>query len=456
MKTATISWDQARLPARGGQLLVIIASLCGAHNGQAAPRSNDQVVLSAPPADSTNPSLRRRLEELEARIARLQSTPEEIWLSEQRASAVRELVAEVLHDAESRASLLADKPSAGYDGDFFIRSGDGKFLLEVSGELQVRYTFNHQNESLEDRNRGGFEVRRLKIDFDGYVMGPKVGYSVTVGFDDDTGDFELQDASVRFRMSDQWSLRMGKARPPFLREEQVSSKRQLLVERSLVAREFRLRRALGAFLIFQTPTTRVRGGLSDNSADLFGDEQWTFNARAEQLFLGEWSQVDDFNSFRDDQTSAAIGAGFAYRTDDFVDPNEDDEKSWRWTADASVGTGGATAFVAVVGNHVTEEDGEKFNEIGIVVQGGIFVTKNWEVFAQYAWGDADRPIPDLSVVTVGATHFFAKHDLQWTTDVGYGLQGVAGFWASSGAGWRADLPGQEGQVVVRSQFQLLF
>ena len=46
--------------------------------------------------------------------------------------------------------------------------------------------------------------------------------------------------------------------------------------------------------------------------------------------------------------------------------------------------------------------------------------------------------------------------LKWTTDVGVGLNPVASAFASTALSWRADAPDEDGQVVVRSQLQLVF
>lgn len=71
-------------------------------------------------------------------------------------------------------------------------------------------------------------------------------------------------------------------------------------------------------------------------------------------------------------------------------------------------------------------------------------------------GNADGEAADLSILTVGINRYVRRHDLKLTADVSYGLNEVGRFWSSSGAGWRRDHRGREGQVVARFQFQLLF
>jgi hypothetical protein len=105
---------------------------------------------------------------------------------------------------------------------------------------------------------------------------------------------------------------------------------------------------------------------------------------------------------------------------------------------------------------VDEDTQPTLNQYGAVVQAGYFLTEFWEAFARYEWGDADGAAPHLSVFTAGLNGYVNEHALKWTVDIGYGMNEVASFWSSSGAGWRRDRPGEDGQVVFRGQLQMLF
>ena len=129
---------------------------------------------------------------------------------------------------------------------------------------------------------------------------------------------------------------------------------------------------------------------------------------------------------------------------------------FRWSADVSVEFGGANLFVGVVGSHFDEETEPMLDQWGIVVQGGFFLLDDWELFTRYEYGDAGGIDVNLSVITFGVNWYIHQHDLKVTTDLGYGLKEVGDFWESDGAGWQNDRSGQDGQVVWRTQFQLLF
>lgn len=408
------------------------------------------------PAWSDQQPLSSRLADLESRIDRLNATPEERWLTEQRAAEIRGLIADVLTDADRRASLAKDRITGGHDGDFFIQSADGDFRVELSGQLQVRYVFNHQNGDVIDNDRYGIEIRRLKLGIDGNILGHVLGFSTTVALDQSTGDFRMQDSSVSFRMSEGLTFRVGRARPPLLREEAVSSKRQLLVERSLVAKAYPQDRALGASLFFQRDNTRIRAGISDNSDGLTADQKWTYSARWEQLLIGKWKGMEGFTCFPGEDPMIALGAGALLQNVDLDGPSQVDTKQFRWTTDLSIEYKGMNAFAAIVGNHKITENQDQIDQYGVVVQGGFFITERVELFAQYQSGNEGVGKPDLSVGTVGFNYYITRHDLKWTTDLGYGFNEVTSFWSSTSSGWRTDRRGEDGQIVFRTQFQLLF
>ncbi|MHC4429819.1 MAG: hypothetical protein ACYS0D_14645 [Planctomycetota bacterium] len=93
--------------------------------------------------------------------------------------------------------------------------------------------------------------------------------------------------------------------------------------------------------------------------------------------------------------------------------------------------------------------------IGIVVQGGYYFAENWEGFGRYEWADLDMPTAqDVSILTVGVNKYFAGHNAKWSTDVGVAFDSIAV--GVPVTGYRADAVGSDGQVVIRSQLQIIF
>ena len=108
---------------------------------------------------------------------------------------VRAIVAEMLADAGTRTSLLDSASPAGHDGrHFFLASDDGAFRLNVSGQIQFRYTLNLRDaddepddEIDDDDTTPGFSTVRTKIAFSGHLFEPALFYRVQGAFDRDGG-----------------------------------------------------------------------------------------------------------------------------------------------------------------------------------------------------------------------------------------------------------------------------
>ena len=433
-----------------------------------------------------------RVRQLEDRVAELEglveglSADDKQWLTESRAAEIKSLVHDVLADADTRASLLQGGPVAGWDKGFKLASPDGNFLLQMEGQIQVRFGWNHRDDSSDD-DRWGFELRRTKVTFKGHVVDPSWKYviqgafnrdtrayltGVDVNFDGEdvstssssiTGPFELEDAYIEKDLGGGWYVRAGQYKLPFLREELVSSKRQQLVERSLVNNAFSVVRSQGVEVGYAADMFRVMGDYSDgarmqNSSFLTFDTEYAFTGRAEVLLAGDWKQHDDFASWRGDEFGLLIGGAIHYQAGEFgTTATEIDTLSW--TFDAQAEFGGFNLFGAIVGRHLdfNSPAAADLDQIGFIVQGGFFVTEDIDLFGRFEWGDDDiAGNEELMILTVGFNKYFSKHQLKWTNDVGFAFDEVESTWATSGAGWQTDSNGADSQIVVRSQFQLLF
>lgn len=408
---------------------------------------------------ATDADLRSRVAELEARLATLQAQNGDQWLTEARAAEIRSLVQDVLADADTRTSLLQGG-TAGWDKGFFLASGDGKFKLKINGQLQFRYVFNHQDEdATEDTSRGGFENRRTKLTFEGHVVDPSWKYHVTGAFARDGGSFLLEDAYIAKDLGNGWELLVGQFKLPFMIEETISSKRQLAVDRSLVNEEYNQDRSQGVQMSYTADQFRFYVAYSDgfmtaNTAALGYDTEWAFTGRAEVLLAGKWSQFRDFTSFKGEEFGFQLGGAAHYEKAEVGTAAGPEEKMFTWTVDAMLEFGGANLFAAIVGRHLDEANVDQY---GFVIQGGFFVTDDVELFGRYEWSDFDVDgVEDLSVITVGVNKYWDKHNIKWTTDLGYGLDTVSSPFSASGVGWRSDAGDEDGQIVFRTQLQLLF
>jgi hypothetical protein len=417
-------------------------------------------------------AFRAEIAALRAEVARLKA-PDDAWLTEQRADEIRSIVRDVLADADTRASLLGSGLTAGWDNGFKIGSADGNYSLRIAGRQQFRYVYNYQDNSPTDRHRSGFEHRRTRLTFSGHVIDPSWAYQIQGDFNRDGGGFRLLDAYIDKKFDNGITVRFGQFRPKFMTEDHTSSARQLAVERSLINSRFAQSRTQGIEVQGNAgDNVRWSAGYIEGISSTIGDmgaglntpwnartTEFAFIGRVDVLIAGNWRQFREFTSWSDEEFGLMVGAGIVWQKDEYgtiADTNEVEVR--RWTVDATAKFGSANAFVAFVGNHEKPSGGSSVDQWGLVAQGGFFfVPDEWEGFVRYEWGDADTVgIKDLSLVTFGVNRYFSKHNLKWTTDVGIGLNEINSFWSSSSAGYRADAPGEDTQVVVRSQLQLAF
>lgn len=421
---------------------------------------------AALPAAAVDAELRDEIRQLEARIAALEEAEHSSSIDGERDEAIRELIGDVLADADQRAVLRDHGLLAGHDGSFFIASADNVFRLAIGGQFHWRFVYNRQRNSPSDDHRSGFEHRRMQLKFQGHAIDPRLTYKIQGAFNRDGGVFMLLDGEIGWSIGDGWSVRIGQFRPGFLREDSTSSTRQLAVERSLVNSRFAQNRMQGIELRGRiNERVRVSAMLSDglrsrNTPWQQRTVEYAITGRAEWLIAGGWQQFRQFTSPPGEQLGLMLGAAVHWQRDAFGTADDGELEILRWTVDGQLSLGGASFFAAFIASHENAHREASRRRWGIVAQAAAYVAPKWELFVRYEHGDLDEPIAGvddhLSVLTAGLNWYIDGHRLKWTTDVGVGLKPVDSRWSTTSAGWRADSPGRKGQLVVRSQFQFLF
>jgi len=400
------------------------------------------------------------------------------------ADEVRAMVAEMLADAETRSSLLQAGGTAGHDGNFFLASPDGNFRLDISGQIQFRYNLNFRDDPADIDGDGmdedlddfepGFQTRRTKLKFEGHVFDPDLFYSIQGAFNrarggGNNGDFRLEDAYVGYRFGNGFEARWGQFKMPFLREELVSSKRQLAVDRSLVNEIFNQDRSQGIEVSWRNDMLRVFGafhdGFNSDNTDLAADPaDYALTGRVEYLAMGEWSQFRDFTSPRGSEPLALMVGGAVHWQDGPDGPGVTDTEIFSWTGDVSVEGNGWNAYGAYIGRARDADGGPNVGSAtdhAFVAQGGIYVTEEIEPFVRW-----DVLIPDsgsaFNTLTFGGNYYIHGHAAKFTLDVQWFLDARADVGSdtlaagnNTGIGFLDNFT-EEDEFAVRAQFQLLF
>jgi hypothetical protein len=328
------------------------------------------------------------------------------------------------------------------------------------------------------------------------------------------GGIGLENAYVKKDLGNGFSVQVGQFKSPFLREWLVSSKYQLTVERSLVNTLFSTGWTQGVQANWNNDNLRVMASYNDgaNNANLgstFGTNQdaysgfnsgvgfasWAFTGRAEFMAFGNWAQFDQLTSMRGQAAGLLVGGGINWQrggadgqnlapstptanTNTAANGNADGE-FFSWTVDATWQLGGANLYGAWVMNTTYGQPNGQGNVLGygLVVQGGYFITDAIELFGRWEWmstssangtSTASDNISENSansafvnnIGTIGANWYISKN-VKFTTDFGVSWnpvtfqQGIFGQ-NIAGADYRTEGSNGGGQLVFRSQLQLLF
>jgi len=426
--------------------------------------------------DEVVDALRAEVATLRQEVAELKAADGDRWLTERRAQEIRALVADVLADADTRVSMLQNAPM-GWDGkNFVLSSPDGNWKMRLRGQLQVRWAYNYaagQTAIGQPDNAYGFEVRRAKLKIDGNIIDPSWKYILNLAFDYDSSvqEIEVEDAIFIKRFDNGLSVGGGQFKDYFLREELVSSTSQLAVDRSYVNELFNQDRTQGIALEYAADQFKIYGSYNDG----FSTRATTYNApggansftgRVEWLAAGNWKQFDDLQGWRGGEFGVMVGGAVHYQESRYGAPYNAGGRVERltWTIDTSFEGDGWNVLAYVVGNHLDFQTGGGADQYGLIVQGGFMFAEDWDVYGQWAWWDLDNNlstsalspavVSDSSIITVGVNYYIDRNNAKWTTDIGVGLDSVP--LTINGIDWRADAPSQDGQVVLRSQLQLLF
>jgi hypothetical protein len=454
-------------------------------------------VASVVRADATPGSsdLGAEIAALKARIAQLEGEQGQTWLNERRAEEVKTLVKEVLADADTRASLLAEGATAGHDGGhFWIGSADGSFLLRVSGLIQVRHTWNQRDGDDEgtdaefDQSEAGFTVPRAKVQFDGHISSPKITYALRLAVDKDTNDVWADRIVVGYQLSDNLWLSAGEDKAPFLREELTAPEHQLAVDRSVVNEIFTAGRVQGAWVNWNAHdmvrvAVAITDGINsgerktedDESKDFYADDtDFSITSRVDIRLAGNWEQAEDFTAWSGEPMAVFVGGAVHYQVRETGDSlagtalSAHQTDALLWTVDGSLEVSGLNVYAAVVGSDLDRESdagGDDNEPWGAVVQAGYqIIPDKLELFGRWEYIDLDSDDADIedeiNILTFGANWYLNRHQSKVTVDIVYALdslEGLSDFDSSlSNLGLLTDLDDEEDQLALRTQFTLTY
>lgn len=352
----------------------------------------------------------------------------------------RAYAAELVADAGSRTSLLANAGGAGYnDGMFQINDGTGNNTLNVGGSFAFRWNMSFRDDSVvgdQDDLTTGFNMPFARFRMSGNVWSKDLSYKLQ-GVANNEGGFGLEEAWARYDWGNGFAVRWGQFRLPLVREFNVDREFQLAMDRSVTGYAFDPGYVQGVEVQYVADMFRVMGtfsdGLSTANTDFnsSAEADYALTGRVEVQAMGNnWKRWDDQTSFKNAQDVGLLIGGGIHWQDGGETGGTTDTQILVYTLDASIEGQGWNAMAAFYGANVDSGGGDT-DTFGGLIQGGIFVTDQVEVFGRWDalfLDDAGGSDDDSHFVTVGLNYYVSpeSHAAKATVQVSYAFNETAG------------------------------
>ncbi|MBT5060458.1 MAG: hypothetical protein HOM68_28195, partial [Gemmatimonadetes bacterium] len=198
------------------------------------------------------------------------------------------------------------------------------------------------------------------------------------------------------------------------------------------------------------------GANTNTSGATTDPAEYAVTVRAQSNLAGEWGQMKDLVARGDDFAAFVSGAVH-------IESQEGDgaDELLAWTVDGIVKTGNLSLMGALIG---ASGDTDDRSQLGILAQAGFSLSPQLQPYVRLDQIDDDAA-DAVTAVTAGLNYYLNKHSAKFTTDVVYvlepqnpsGVPGLNGGEFSSGIGLSsAQLNGDDPQIAIRAQLQLLF
>lgn len=389
--------------------------------------------------------------------------------------------AELNADAAARTSQLQGG-TAGNDGFFYVGDGSGNYRLNMSGLIQFRYAVNiREDQGTPDNDDTiGFSLPRTQLRWHGNIINPNWKFYVQLETADESFDLQYAYGQYDFENMEGGFLRFGQFKLPILSEELIAPEFQLAAERSVTNEFFSQQYSQGLMFGYMSDAFAVHAAFSDGvstantSFNSAAEADFALTARVDVKIEGDWERFDDFTSWRGDDLAARIGGAIHWETTGDTNPELASEVDFlMYTIDGAVEGNGWNLYAAFIGSNTDVSGGGDFDNFGGVLQGGVYLAEQWELFGRWdaLFLDEDVLAPsvddDLHFITVGVNYYFVpmSHAAKFTLDTVWSLNetstafGMPTTSGSFGADPRLTQilgDSEDGEFLIRAQVGLAF
>lgn len=401
--------------------------------------------------------------------------------SAQDANRSRAYSAELLADAEEHSSLL-QAGSSGYDDAFYIQSSDGNFRMDIDAIAQFRYNFNLLDESAGDDVVNGFQFARARLNFEGHAVTPELRYRIEGSFGAENPNpafFTLRNGYIEYDYGNNWTVRGGQFRAPFLFERLVEPHQLQTIDRSNASRPFDLGfvegvqatynsdggwRAMVAFTDgantiatpFNSTGTLATGNVSPTGPSNARQSDVALTGRFEYLVDGSWDQFQSYSNGPQGEDGLLVGgAAHIQFGDDGAGGSSQD--SFLFTADAAYQTANGWNAAGAFHYRSLETATTDTSDVAFVLQGGYYFTDSLEGYARFDTVVADM-LDDFTTVTGGVNYYpiDGTQAFRVTGEVQYFADGTTGSIVGPSAVNGVAASGTDASIGLGAQFQVAF
>jgi hypothetical protein len=342
--------------------------------------------------------------------------------------------------------------------------------MKINVLEQVRWTFNNRNDATDGEDQTwGFENKRTRMTFGGNMVDSSWSYKVAYYFAY-SNDVEfgsdgavLADAFVAKDLGGGLSMTVGQFKLPFSGEYGTDAGNLQFNDYSTVSNAFADGYGQGIMISHSADAFRAAvayvnalSQVNENWDAGSPDDEYALTGRAEFKLSGTWDQFNNAMSFRGEEMGVLIGAGL-----NWADSNTaGDGDVFGATVDVTVDFGGANVMGAFYWDNLDDNAVGGENPYGFTLQGGVFVSDDWELVARYEYGDADTDADDndFSTLTFGANWYMAQNTAKLGLNFGYAFDQIGDTWGGAAAGnnWLGDATGEDGQWLLQAQMSFSF
>ena len=232
------------------------------------------------------------------------------------------------------AQSANNAPTFNFSRGIGIAVPDSSFSLNFRFRSQLRAGYVSNSTSDLSASEIEARVRRLRMRIEGFMINPKINYSIQLSFS--RGDMDwvdndnsavnsspnvVRDAVVIYRPNSNWSFTFGQTKLPGNRQRVVSSGELQFTDRSIVNATFNIDRDFGAQFSYQNSISTIgyalKGALTSGEGrnSSASDAGLAYTGRVEILPLGTFTNKGDYfegDLEREKKPKISIAGGYHY------------------------------------------------------------------------------------------------------------------------------------------------